>query len=121
MAGAAWFFELSSQPLCSRELPGLQVWRTTSELRSVRPAEGAACCGLRSGGPRARGASRSGQRACLAGTAAAGCAALHQGVEARAGESAEEQEELSGVKSDGATNQFCRLGVDAAGGAGRAP
>jgi hypothetical protein len=44
-----------------------------------------------------------------------------KGIEARAGESAEEQEELSGVESDGATNQFCRLGVDAAGGAGRAP
>src|SRR6266481_3215391 len=107
--------------MCARELPGLRVRRATSELRSVRPAEGATGCGLRSGRTSARSASQSGQWARLAGTAAAGCAALHQSVEARAGESAEEQEELSGVESDGAVDQFCRLGIDAAGGTGRAP
>src|SRR6266567_2877412 len=121
LAGGSWLIELSSQPVCSRELPGLQVRRATSGLRSVRPSEGTASCGLRSGRAGARNASRSGQWARLAGTAAASCAALHQGVEARAGENAEEQEELSGVESDGATDQFCRLGIDAAGGTGRAP
>jgi hypothetical protein len=39
---------------------------------------------------------RSAPRTCLAGTSAAGCATVHQGVEARAGEAAEEQEDLSG-------------------------
>src|SRR4029453_16499010 len=121
LAGGSWLIELSSQPVCSRELPGLQVRRATSGLRAVRPSEGTASCGLRSGRAGARNASRSGQWARLAGTAAASCAALHQGVEARAGENAEEQEELSGVESDGATDQFCRLGIDAAGGTGRAP
>src|SRR5438128_9360423 len=65
LAGAAWFAELSAQPLCARELPGLQVRRTASELCSVRPTEGAAGCGLRSGRTCARSASWSGQWAAL--------------------------------------------------------
>ena len=53
----------------------------------------------------------------FAGADAAGCAALRQGIEARAGEGHEEQEEprLSSVESSGTTGQLCRLGVDAAG------
>ena len=27
LAGGGWFAELSSQPVCARELPGLHVWR----------------------------------------------------------------------------------------------
>src|ERR1700694_1736105 len=118
LAGAAWLAEVSVKPLCARELPGVQVGRTTSELRSVRSSEGPAGCSLRSGRARPRSASQSGQWAGIAGTAAAGCAALHQGVEARADESAEEQEELSDVESDGAPDQFCRLELMQQGGQG---
>src|SRR3974377_498674 len=46
---------------------------------------------------------------------------MGQSVEARAGKSTEDEESLSGVESDGATVQLCRLGIDAAGGPGRAP
>src|SRR5947209_2835835 len=103
LAGAAWFAELSAQPLCARELPGLQVRRTASELCSVRPTEGAAGCGLRSGRTCARSASRSGQWERLAGTAAAVCAALDRVVAARAGESAEELEVRRGEGGGSAT------------------
>ena len=40
MAGVSWLTELATQSVRSRELRGLFVWRTTSELCLVRSREG---------------------------------------------------------------------------------
>src|SRR4249920_2857136 len=84
----------ATQSLCAQELPGLFVWRTASELRSVQSAERTPFCGLRSGGACSRAASLCGQWARPARAAAGSRSALRQGIEARAGEHIEEQEEL---------------------------
>src|SRR5713101_6300513 len=109
MPGVSWFTELATQSVRSRELRGLFVWRTTSELCLVRWRRGASHCGLRSAG-----AAQSGQRTGSAESAAPGRTALHQGTEARA-RAIEERRELNRVAGGRATDQFCRLGVDAAG------
>src|SRR6266850_4398696 len=110
--------ELSPQSVWTRELPGLSVRRAASEPCSVRPAQRTAVRGVCSRRPCRRGAPRGRQRACLAGPAGASRAALRQGVEARAGERSEAQEELSRGASDGAADQLCGCRTDPA---GRAP
>src|SRR6266446_549607 len=115
-AAVLWPAFLASQSVCSRKLRGLFVWRTTSELCLVRSRRGASHCGLRSGGACSAGAARSGQRTGSAESAAPGGTALRQGTEARA-RAIEERRELNRVAGGRATDQFCRLGVDAAGSA----
>src|SRR5258708_3357071 len=95
VAGDFGLAELSTQSVHPCELPGVLVRRTASEPRSVRPAQRTAVRGVCSRRPCQRGAPRCRQRACLAGPAGASRAALRQGVEARAGERSEAQEELS--------------------------
>src|ERR1700732_1094678 len=99
----------ATQSLRARELPSLLIWRTASELRSVESAERPPLCGLRSRGACSRTASLCGQWACPARAAAGSRSALCQGIEARAGEHVEEQEELRRGESGGATDQFCRF------------
>src|SRR5260370_3334080 len=94
-AGDARLAELSPQSVWTRELPGLSGRGAASEPCSVRPAQRTAVRGVCSRRPCQRGAPRCRQRACLAGPAGASRAALRQGVEARAGERSEAQEELS--------------------------
>src|SRR5882724_5680870 len=79
-------------------------------------AEGRRIAVLRSEGACSAGAARSGQRTGSAESAAPGGTALHQGTEARA-RAIEERRELNRVAGGRATDQFCRLGVDAAGSA----
>src|SRR6266550_3592566 len=98
----------ATQSLRARELPSLFIWRTASELRSVQSAERTPLFGLRSRGACSRTASLCGQWARPARAAAGSRSALRQGIEARAGEHVEEQEELRSVESGGATDQFCR-------------
>src|SRR6267143_2051644 len=101
----------ATQSLYTRELPGLFVRRAASELRSVQSAERTPLFGLRSRGACSRAPSLCGQWARPARAAAGSCSALCQGLEARAGEGDEEQEELrlSNVESGGATDQLCRF------------
>jgi hypothetical protein len=47
VAGVPWLAEFAAQSVCSRELRGLFVWRTASELCALRSRGGASHCGLR--------------------------------------------------------------------------
>src|SRR5260370_3665794 len=118
VAGDARLAELSPQSVWTRELLGLSVRRAASEPCSVRPAQRTPVRGVCCRRPCRRGAPRYRQWACLAGPAGASRAALRQGVEARAGERIEAQEEVSGGASDDAADQLCGCRADAA---GRAP
>src|ERR1700730_15408353 len=89
----------ATQSVCTRELPGLFVRRAASEPCLVRPDEGAPLWGLRSRGACSRAASLCGQWARAAGAAAGSRSALCQGIETRAGDRFEEQEELRRVQS----------------------
>src|ERR1700675_2616925 len=115
VAGDARLAELSTQPVYAGELPGLFVRRAASEPCSVRPAQRTAVCGLCSRRPCGRGAPLRGQRASPARPAGASRPALCQGVEARARERSEEQEELSRGASGGTADQFCGYRIDTAG------
>jgi hypothetical protein len=115
LACGSWVAELAAQSVHPRELPGLSVRRTASKLCAVWSREGTSCCGLRAGRACAGGAAQSGQWAGATGSAAPGGTALYQGAEARARGVDEERRELIGVEDSGATDQFCRLGIDASG------
>src|SRR5260370_20633997 len=106
MAGVSWLTELATQSVRSRELRGLFVWRTTSELCLVRSRRGAPHCGLRSGGACSAGAAQSGQQTGSAESAAPGRTALHHGTEPRA-RAIEERRELNRVAAGIAPDEFC--------------
>src|SRR6266853_2961013 len=84
----------ATQSLRARELPSLFIWRAASELRSVQSAERTPLFGLRSRGACPRTPSLCGQWARPARAAAGSRSALCQGIEARAGEHAEDYREL---------------------------
>src|ERR1700694_4198878 len=109
LAGHSGLAQPATQSLCTRELPGLFVRRTASELCFVRSAEGTPLRGLRSGRACSRAASLCGQWAGAARAAAGSRSALCRGIEARACDRIEEQEELRRVESDSATDQLCRF------------
>src|SRR5215210_6094830 len=95
----------------TRELLGLPVGRTAPELCAVWTPERAAVFGLRAGRACARGSPLFGERACTAGGAVRGGAAIHQSAEARASQGGG----LRRVAICESTDQLCRLGVVAAG------
>src|SRR4029077_10333396 len=80
-------------------LPSVPVWRTASKLCALRSRERASRCRLRAGRACAGGSAQPGQRTRPAGAAAAGCAALREGLEARTDRSSQKQEEPSGVRA----------------------
>src|SRR5215210_3324680 len=103
--------QFAPRTMRTRELLGLPVGRTAPELCAVWTPERAAVFGLRAGRACARGSPLFGERACTAGGAVRGGAAIHQSAEARASQGGG----LRRVAICESTDQLCRLGVVAAG------
>src|SRR5437588_6359389 len=111
----SWLAQLTTQSLCSRELPRLLVGRTACQLRPVWSPERTPFCGLCSRRTCAGGTPLFRQRACSAGSAVPGRTSICQSLETGAGQGVAKSGELNRAENCETTDQFRRLGVTAAG------
>src|SRR6267378_5554584 len=115
LARRSWLAQPAPQSLCPRELSGLLVGRTACQLRPLWSPERAPFCCLCSRRTCARGTALFGQRTCSAGTAVPGGTAICQSFEKEARQDFGERGGLKGAQGCETADQFCRLGVTAAG------